>query len=83
MASVKNSFNNKHIMSDETETPILHEPHGDAHPVRSALSAGTKKKDRKNRALTWDEHAIEEHDQLRGTRMKVRLIQRQNRNVEF
>ena len=25
-------------------------------------------------SLTWDEHAIEEHDQLRGTRMKVRLI---------
>jgi len=26
---------------------------------------------RKKKALTWDEHAIEEHDLLRGTRMKI------------
>lgn len=26
---------------------------------------------KKKKALTWDEHAIEEHDQLRGTRMKI------------
>ena len=54
------------------ESPPIHEPHLDAHPVRSALAGGKKKKDKQNRALTWDEHAIEEHDQLRGTRMKVR-----------
>jgi hypothetical protein len=28
--------------------------------------------------LKWDEHAIEEHDLLRGTRMKVRTIRNQN-----
>ena len=27
---------------------------------------------KKEKHLTWDEHAIEEHDLLRGTRMKVR-----------
>jgi len=30
-----------------------------------------KKKKKKKKALTWDEHAIEEHDLLRGTRMQI------------
>mmetsp|Transcript_24679 Transcript_24679/g.59513 ORF Transcript_24679/g.59513 Transcript_24679/m.59513 type:complete len:141 (+) Transcript_24679:211-633(+) len=29
---------------------------------------------KEDRHLTWDEHAIEEHDQLRGTRMKVSTV---------
>ena len=33
-------------------------------------NGGSKKKKAK-KALKWDEHAIEEHDLLRGTRMKV------------
>jgi len=31
----------------------------------------TKKKKKKNRTLKWDEAKIQEHDQLRGTRMKI------------
>ena len=30
-----------------------------------------KKKKEGKKGLTWDEHAIEEHNLLRGTRMKV------------
>mmetsp|Transcript_3722 Transcript_3722/g.5445 ORF Transcript_3722/g.5445 Transcript_3722/m.5445 type:complete len:231 (+) Transcript_3722:1-693(+) len=30
-----------------------------------------KKRQSKSKSLTWDEHAIEEHDLLRGTRMKI------------
>ena len=39
-----------------------------------ALTASSEKgciPTKKKKALTWDEHAIEEHDLLRGTRMKV------------
>ena len=32
---------------------------------------GGNKKKKAKKALKWDEHAIEEHDLLRGTRMKV------------
>lgn len=48
-----------------------HEPHPLAHPVKPALIDVNKKKKKDKKALTWDEHAIEEHDQLRGTRMKI------------
>lgn len=49
-----------------------HEPHTFAQPVKPALiDEERKKKKREKKALTWDEHAIEEHDLLRGTRMKV------------
>ena len=35
-------------------------------------TSGNKKSDKSTeKHLTWDEHAIEEHDLLRGTRMKV------------
>ena len=37
---------------------------------------GGNKKKKAKKALKWDEHAIEEHDLLRGTRMKVRSIGR-------
>mmetsp|Transcript_21118 Transcript_21118/g.29593 ORF Transcript_21118/g.29593 Transcript_21118/m.29593 type:complete len:307 (+) Transcript_21118:80-1000(+) len=36
----------------------------------SSLDTSLGKK-KKKKALTWDEHAIEEHDLLRGTRMKI------------
>ena len=50
-----------------------HEPHAFAQPVKPALVDGHHKRSKKEKkALTWDEHAIEEHDLLRGTRMKVR-----------
>jgi len=58
----------------EEEIEGRHEPHPEAHPVKPALvdvKRKKKKKDTHKKALTWDEHAIEEHDQLRGTRMKV------------
>ena len=32
---------------------------------------GSNRKKKAKKALKWDEHAIEEHDLLRGTRMKV------------
>jgi hypothetical protein len=51
---------------------MLHEPDLSAVPNKPALvTAKSKKKKKKVISLTWDEHAIEEHDQLRGTRMKV------------
>jgi hypothetical protein len=52
---------------------VKHEPHASAQPVKPALVDEKKKriKKREKKALTWDEHAIEEHDMLRGTRMKV------------
>ena len=39
------------------------------HPVETKAEANADK--HPDRHLTWDEHAIEEHDLLRGTRMKV------------
>ena len=51
---------------------VVHEPDLHAVPNKPALVT-SKSKTKKVISLTWDEHAIEEHDQLRGTRMKVRL----------
>ena len=41
------------------------------HPAKTD-SAAPADSDKKEKHLTWDEQAIEEHDELRGTRMKVR-----------
>ena len=43
------------------------------HPAKAA-AAPMDSDDKKEKHLTWDEHAIEEHDVLRGTRMKVRCF---------
>lgn len=48
-----------------------HGPHSYAQPVKPALLDIHKKSKKEKKALTWDEHAIEEHDLLRGTRMKI------------
>jgi hypothetical protein len=58
-------------MSNNTE-PMVHEPDLNAIPNKPALVTSKDQK-KKEVSLTWDEHAIEEHDQLRGTRMKVRI----------
>ncbi len=53
-----------------------HEPDSSAQPVKPALIDDKNKKKKKKKGkkgLTWDEHAIEEHNLLRGTRMKVRM----------
>lgn len=50
---------------------FVHEPDLLAHPKKPALKTNSKYS-KKKVTLTWDENAIEEHDQLRGTRMKVR-----------
>lgn len=42
------------------------------HPAKA--DAAMASDDKKEKHLTWDEHAIEEHDVLRGTRMKVSQI---------
>lgn len=39
------------------------------HPTKNDLTSVTNSG--KEKHLTWDEHAIEEHDVLRGTRMKA------------
>jgi hypothetical protein len=62
----------------ETVHPILKHPREEGSPSKALAankvgSVGNTKSD-KSRHLTWDEHAIEEHDLLRGTRMKVRLL---------
>ena len=41
------------------------------HPVETKAEANANADKHPDRHLTWDEHAIEEHDLLRGTRMKV------------
>lgn len=41
--------------------------------VWSGFGKSEKSSAAEKKHLTWDEHAIEEHDLLRGTRMKVRL----------
>jgi protein phosphatase inhibitor 2 len=38
---------------------------------RKKPAGNNKKKSKKNRTLKWDEDKIKEHDQLRGTRMKI------------
>lgn len=45
-------------------------PDMDAAPVKPALKHGDKPR-RSKGALKWDEAKIEEHDKLRGTRMKI------------
>ena len=42
--------------------------------AQSTNNGGNKELD-KSKHLTWDEHAIEEHDLLRGTRMKVGVFE--------
>jgi hypothetical protein len=70
----------------ETVHPILKHPREEGSPSKALAatnkvggSGGNTKSD-KSRHLTWDEHAIEEHDLLRGTRMKVRLLNIYYRN---
>jgi protein phosphatase inhibitor 2 len=49
-----------------------HEEHG--KPAKPALKAPRRQKEKDSKEkkhLKWDEEAIEEHDQLRGTRMKI------------
>jgi protein phosphatase inhibitor 2 len=44
----------------------------DGHPVKPALKHGNNNKKKKAKGgLKWDEAKIEEHDKLRGTRMKI------------
>jgi len=58
----------------ETVHPILKHPREEGSPSKASVakvgSVGNQKSDN-SRHLTWDEHAIEEHDLLRGTRMKI------------
>lgn len=59
----------------ETVHPILKgspskkDKSGDAADTNGSDNKKSAKSTEKH--LTWDEHAIEEHDLLRGTRMKV------------
>ena len=41
------------------------------HPHYQVSTNKNKNERKKKKVLSWDEHAIEEHDQLRGTRMKI------------
>ena len=56
---------------EELKDEMMHAPDGSV-PTKSALVTKKTQKKKKGVHLTWDEHQIEEHDQLRGTRMKVR-----------
>eukprot|EP00573_Skeletonema_grethae_P002088 CAMPEP_0201688262 /NCGR_PEP_ID=MMETSP0578-20130828/2003_1 /ASSEMBLY_ACC=CAM_ASM_000663 /TAXON_ID=267565 /ORGANISM="Skeletonema grethea, Strain CCMP 1804" /LENGTH=190 /DNA_ID=CAMNT_0048172505 /DNA_START=93 /DNA_END=665 /DNA_ORIENTATION=- len=58
----------------DTVHPILKHPRDEGSPAKPATTpaAGvSKSKSDKSRHIAWDEHAIEEHDLLRGTRMKI------------
>ena len=64
----------------DTVHPILKHPRDEGSPSKASnaavASAATvsKSKSDNSKHIVWDEHAIEEHDLLRGTRMKVRLF---------
>lgn len=52
--------------------PVLKHPGETALTSSAAAAARAEAATRdEKKHLTWDEHAIEEHDLLRGTRMKV------------
>ena len=46
----------------------------DYPPSSKTINDTIRKKKKKKKGLQWDEEVIAEHDQLRGTRMKVRFI---------
>ena len=58
--------------------PILKKETDTHHqPVSTSTTSPAAKHDRdgkEKKHLQWDEHAIQEHDLLRGTRMKVRSV---------
>jgi len=60
---------------DDDDEEMVDDDHHSSALVKSALSSTSrlsrKKRGKKKKALTWDEDAIEEHDLLRGTRMKI------------
>ena len=63
----------------DTVHPILKHPRDEGSPSKASKTAAASaasdgNKSDKSRHIAWDEHAIEEHDLLRGTRMKVRLL---------
>jgi hypothetical protein len=60
------------MSTTSTTDDAKHEPNGLTQPIRPAIIDEKKRRKKKDKkALTWDEHAIEEHDLLRGSRMKV------------
>jgi hypothetical protein len=63
----------------DVETESLKQPVKPAlkkHPVHGAdgYSADHENQNKKKKELVWDEPTIEEHDKLRGTRMKVCML---------
>jgi len=68
-------------ITTEKVNPILKRDHhhqGESatasSPPSAAAQGNRSTPGEEKKHLTWDEHAIEEHDLLRGTRMKVRLL---------
>mmetsp|Transcript_26182 Transcript_26182/g.42559 ORF Transcript_26182/g.42559 Transcript_26182/m.42559 type:complete len:196 (+) Transcript_26182:76-663(+) len=55
----------------DTVNPILKHPRDEGSSDASKTAAASAGKSDKSRHIVWDEHAIEEHDLLRGTRMKI------------
>jgi len=64
-------------MDDDDEHDDEHEEENDdddeilGSRTQTKKKSSKKKKKKKNRTLKWDEAKIQEHDQLRGTRMKI------------
>ena len=61
----------KHAREEEGSPSILASKTAAPAAVAKVIGSSVDDKSDKSRHLTWDEHAIEEHDLLRGTRMKV------------
>ena len=60
------------ILKKETDT---HHQHMSTSSTSTTSPAAKHDRDGKEKKhLQWDEHAIQEHDLLRGTRMKVRSV---------
>jgi len=72
--SVKSTIKKKQ-KNDSMSSPLVESELGhDNRSSNAAMVVEEERTSKKKKALTWDEHAIEEHDLLRGTRMKVRKM---------
>jgi len=69
--SVKSTIKKKQ-KNDSMSSPLVESELGyDNRSSNAAMVVEEERTSKKKKALTWDEHAIEEHDLLRGTRMKI------------
>ena len=73
---VKSAMRKDPNVDSSLSSVIVHESRPDDGSNNVAIASSDEEcMSKKKKALTWDEPAIEEHDLLRGTRMKVCKIE--------